>query len=486
MREYIALEVIKNQQKRAIIDEFIDSLDIQDITFRELLKQYMYPHLTGTLFKKDYYERGEHEIVVLTPEHRYGVELRIYYEPLRAKLVTLIAGTTASDLSWLQIVDAMQKEFKAFKTAYSNYKETGTNNKELWLQYIRFDIMRYYFSDVVRHEESIYNLTFQDYEETLLPLDKLLEPFGVSFDIRRKKEYNYDTFDGCVSYMDDMIKFFDVALPFIYNGLKENKFKHYHPLVTELDLYEYDHSYIFDDIAAKEFRDTINNIDKQNRLCLSNETYSQTLKQIEAYVRTHIKNETYCNLICRYIKDGHPFEEYSDRLLFYYRNDNEIKCDELMQEFATYIIGSPFSGTNIEQASPLYDIVVREFRSFEDIFIRYKNNTATAIDLFLQYARYHVVTDWLDTLILRHIDYEVFEISGIDCPDITTFDFNLNTKESCIDNIEANMEYLKPLHASIHEAIATNNQPLLYQVACKLGVIVLNLYNPVLSICDKY
>ena len=486
MREYIALEVVKAQQKRAVIDEFIDSLNIPDATFRETLKEYLYPHLVGTLFKKDYYERGEHEVVVLTPFHRFGVEMRRYYNPIREKLVTLITGTTASELSWLQIVTAMIKEFAAFKAAYNELRETHTNNKELWLQYIRFEILRYYFSDVVTYKEGNCNPTMQDYEETILALEPLLEPYGVSIDMRRKKRYGLNTLDGAVSYIDDMIVYLNVALPFIYDGLKENKFRLYQPFITELDLYEYTCAKTFDFVVAREFYDALINVDNLERLCLSNNEYALTLKQITDYIRIHITDEKYCNLICRYVEDAHPFEAYSDRLLFYYQEDNEIKCDELIQEFAAYIANSYFSDTTIEQITQLYNIVIREFNAFKDVFTCYKNGTATTIELFLRYIRYNVVADHLDTIMLRHVDYEVFETPSVNCLDVTTFTFNLDAKEDCIANIEADIEYLKLVHSSIYEAITTNNQPLMYTDACKLGIIALNLYNPVLKLCDRH
>ena len=226
MREYIALEIVKTQQKKVYIDEFIDSLGIEDVEFRNLLKEYMYPLVTETFLKKGFYEQKTYEIV-LTEDHRHYVEIRRHYKTIRAKLVTLITNTTASDLSLLQIIDAMKSEFEAFKTTYAEFKETTANGKELWLQFARFNLLRQYFSDIITYNEWDHNPSIQEYEELLLSIDDLAKPFGVDIDSRRQKRYNVNTTDGAAACIDDMVMHLDIVLSFLHDALRENKFKYY-------------------------------------------------------------------------------------------------------------------------------------------------------------------------------------------------------------------------------------------------------------------
>ena len=99
--------------------------------------------------------------------------------------------------------------------------------------------------------------------------------------------------------------------------------------------------------------------------------------------------------------------------------------------------------------------------------------------------RFDVISDQLDTLLLRSFDIDLFDPADIKYPDTSAYDINFSTKQSCINNIETGMKQLEQLKKPIDNAIFSSDPAALCSVSCELGLITLNLYYSVLQICNK-
>ena len=212
--------------------------------------------------------------------------------------------------------------------------------------------------------------------------------------------------------------------------------------------------------------------------------YELEVQQIENFVAgLNIKDKDYCNALVALIKGELARPMYEDGT--YPEMDRDYADD--IKTFAKYVIDTEITGSTTEQLKQLYDIVLREFNAFVDIFNRYKEGAATGTELFLQKCRFYVAENEFDDV----LNENALE-SDNRYPELAFFYENEprqvedNTRQECIETIEHIIYCINIVLPFAANAIELEDKERYYYASLFLGSFSLQLCYPATEVRKRF
>jgi len=212
--------------------------------------------------------------------------------------------------------------------------------------------------------------------------------------------------------------------------------------------------------------------------------YEMEVQEIVDYVAAlNIKDVGYRNALIEIIKGELARPMFEDGT--YPEMDRDY--GNAIKAFAAFVIDTEITGTITEQLKQLYNIVLREYNAFKDVFARYKEGIATGAEIHLQEARFYVTEcEFEDVLNQNAIETENRY------PELESFtgdnlaQYKDDTKQECIETIEYLITCFDILYPFAAKAIETDDKERYYYASLFLGIFMLRLGYPMRNIRKYY